>query len=480
MAFREATEEAKVALWVEKACERELPALSGTLGEIEKALSNEEYSAFVLARVILQDPPLTSRVLRVANSAFYNPGGRPISMVSRAVMVLGFDSIRSICTSIAIVEALLNGVARDRLLDEIAQALHAAVVSRFLARHAHDPAPEEVFVSTLLRRIGQMVLWSLGGAEVDAFDEALKTCPGDVEALEREILGFPLRKLSLALSAAWRLPTFQENGSGHAASRLPMEELSWLIAFEAVKGWSSLGMRKVAREVAWKLSCEESEAIDILRRLAAEAADYALALGSKEVALRIPAVGSTTMGMEEDDPSAMGEEDKDAELQVLSDISANLLDELDVNSILQMVLEGIHRGVGMDRTAMAIVDPRTGMVRCKLALGKDRRAFVDGFEFPFRGAKPHALIQIIEKCGSQLLDPSKPDDVNFGHPVYSLFQGAPFLAQAVSVNGKALGLFLADRHTSGRQLDRDAWDNFRLLCRQADIALTLAARSRGV
>ncbi|HOX52598.1 MAG TPA: HDOD domain-containing protein, partial [Fibrobacteria bacterium] len=208
MGTRAETEDARVAWWVDRACEKELPALSGTLGEIERALSKEEYSAFVLARVILQDPPLTSRVLRVANSAFYNPGGRPISMVSRAVMVLGFDSIRSICTSIAIVEALLRGAARDRLLDEIARALHAAVVSRFLARHAHDPAPEEVFVSTLLRRIGHMVLWSLGGSEVDALDEALKSGAADPEALEREILGFPLRKLSLALSAAWRLPTF--------------------------------------------------------------------------------------------------------------------------------------------------------------------------------------------------------------------------------------------------------------------------------
>ncbi len=479
MGTRAETEDARVAWWVDRACEKELPALSGTLGEIERALSKEEYSAFVLARVILQDPPLTSRVLRVANSAFYNPGGRPISMVSRAVMVLGFDSIRSICTSIAIVEALLRGAARDRLLDEIARALHAAVVSRFLARHAHDPAPEEVFVSTLLRRIGHMVLWSLGGSEVDALDEALKSGAADPEALEREILGFPLRKLSLALSAAWRLPTFQENGSGRAALRVPMEELSWLIAMEALKGWSSGGIRKVAREVAWSLSCDEAEAVETMRRLATEAADYALALGSRDVALRIPAAGSTATGLEED-PSAMGEEDKTAELQVLSDISANLLDELDVNSILQMVLEGIHRGVGMDRTAMAIVDPRSGLVRCKMALGKDRRMFVDGFEFPFRDGRTHALLQIIADCSSKLLDPSKPEDADFWHPVYSLFGGAPFLAQAVSVNGKALGLFLADRHSSGRMLDRDAWDNFRLLCRQADIALTLAARSRGV
>ena len=198
---RGATEEKLIARWVEKANEQELPVLSATLGEIEKALSNEEYSAFSLARVILQDPALTSRVLRVANSVFYNPGGRQISMVSRAVITLGFDAVRSICTSIAIIETFMKGPSRDRLLDEIARALHAAVVARYLARVRHDPAPEEVFVSTLLRRIGHVVFWSLGGDEVDALDDALKS-GADPEGLEIETIGFAIRKLSLALVVA--------------------------------------------------------------------------------------------------------------------------------------------------------------------------------------------------------------------------------------------------------------------------------------
>jgi hypothetical protein len=481
MATRDSlSEDRKIAYWVAKACEKELPVLSGTLGELEKALSNEEYSSFALARVILQDPPLTAKVLRVANSVFYNPGGRPISMVSRAVMILGFDAVRSICTSIAIIEALLSGVSRGRLLDEIARALHAAVVARFLARHRQDPAPEEVFVSTLLQRVGHMVFWSLGGAEVDALNEALKELPEGSEGLETELLGFPLRKLSVALCAAWRLPSFPVGEGGKAESRKAMEDIAWAVAFEAPKGWTSAGLRRVARDVAWVLSCDEAQAVEILQKLASEASDYAMALGSKDVAVRIPSPSVSNLretGTE--DPSAMGEEDRGAELQVLQEITSSLLDRLDVNSILQLVLEGIHRGVGMDRTALAILDPRSGEVRCKLALGVGRREFMERFRFPVRTTQPHALTEIVEKCGSQLFDPDETSPgTRFSHPIYELFEDAPFLAQAVAVNGRTLALFLADRHSSRRNIDQDTWDNFRLLGRQADIALTLASVAR--
>lgn len=475
---RGATEEKLIARWVEKANEQELPVLSATLGEIEKALSNEEYSAFSLARVILQDPPLTSRVLRVANSVFYNPGGRQISMVSRAVITLGFDAVRSICTSIAIIETFMKGASRDRLLDEIARALHAAVVARHLARVRHDPAPEEVFVSTLLRRIGHVVFWSLGGAEVEALDEALRS-GADPEALEIETLGFAIRKLSQELVGAWRLPALVESGP-HAESRRAMEDLAWMVAAECPKGWASAGVRRVVGDAAWILSCDETAALAVLKRLAAEAADYALALGSKDVACRIPSPSSPSgVQATEEDPSAMGESDKDAEMQVLHEITSILLDRLDVNSIFQMVLEGIHRGVGMDRTALALLDPRSGEVRCRFALGKHRREFMERFRFQLRGGKRHALVEIVETCSSQILDPSAkdPDDA-FWHPLYGLFEGEPFLAQAVAVGGRALGVFVADRHSTGRSLDRDAWDNFRLLCRQADIALALAVANR--
>ena len=65
-----------------------------------------------------------------------------------------------------------------------------------------------------------------------------------------------------------------------------MEDLAWVVAAECPKGWASAGVRRVVGDAAWILSCDETAALAVLKRLAAEAADYALALGSKDVAGR--------------------------------------------------------------------------------------------------------------------------------------------------------------------------------------------------
>ena len=46
-----------------------------------------------MTRIVLSDPALTQRVLRLANSAMYSVFGRKINTVSKAVMVLGIESI---------------------------------------------------------------------------------------------------------------------------------------------------------------------------------------------------------------------------------------------------------------------------------------------------------------------------------------------------------------------------------------------------
>lgn len=468
-------------IWMDKACEKELPVLAATLGQIEKALTSDEYSTFALARVILQDPPLTTKVLRVANSAYYNPGGHSISMVSRAVLILGFDAVRAICTSIAVIDALLRGAVRTRLLDEIARALFAAVIARHLATHRHDPAPEEVFVATLLGRLGQMVFWSLDEPEAEALDAELRGSDEKPEAIETRRLGFRLADLSEPLADLWGLPIRMSNRAAPPESRTHLQETAWQVAEQAGSGWETPAMVRLVREVAWFLSTTTPEALVVLRSLARETAQVAHALGSLEVARRVPGQDGIISEVEvESGISTMGEADQVAELRVLHEISANLLDGLDVNSVFEMVLEGIHRGVGMDRTALALLDPRTGEVRCKMALGVHRRALLEGFRFALEDTHRHVLVEAMAKCRSVLVDPKAMENAGMiDHPIYALFEGQPFLAQVVAVRGHAVGMFLADRHATRRELDREIWDNFRLLVRQADIALALAAGGKG-
>ena len=74
--------------------------------DLSRIAASEKSSASDLAYIILRDPALTARLLRVANNVLVNPGGCTINTVSRAVVVLGFGAVQQMSLSIAIIESL--------------------------------------------------------------------------------------------------------------------------------------------------------------------------------------------------------------------------------------------------------------------------------------------------------------------------------------------------------------------------------------
>jgi HD-like signal output (HDOD) protein len=75
-----------------------LPSPPTVLSRLLTMLAEDRSSAVELAEVILEDPGLTTRILRVANSPFYNFSNK-IETVSHAIALLGCQSIRILCAS---------------------------------------------------------------------------------------------------------------------------------------------------------------------------------------------------------------------------------------------------------------------------------------------------------------------------------------------------------------------------------------------
>ena len=70
--------------------------------EVLKITYDESSSVNDLVNIIEQDPPFTATILKVANSAFYSPS-TPIDTLSRAIVTLGYNTIRDIASSGAII-----------------------------------------------------------------------------------------------------------------------------------------------------------------------------------------------------------------------------------------------------------------------------------------------------------------------------------------------------------------------------------------
>lgn len=473
--------------WVQKLSEEEMPIFAQTVGEINRILATEEYSSLALTRIILQDPSMTAKVVKLANSVFYNPGGTPISTVSRAVVVLGFNAVQAICISIMVIETMVKGRAKDRVMRELARSIHAATQAKALYPSGRDAATEEIFVAALLCNLGQMAFWCFSGDQGTELDQALRTIPGDPGEVERQVLGFKLSNLTTALADEWKLSPLVADalkGKGSKDPRSKYIDLGHRIAREVENGWTGPEVKALAQEAAKLLGKSVLEVGEMLQIQAQEAVERAKAMGATHAARLIPTPGAkpeeSESSWEGSDAPAWCEPDPLLQLKILREITVTLGTKPELNVLLEMILEGIHRGVGMDRTVLALITPRRNLVKSKLVLGANRMRFQDRFQFEL-GQKPLNLFaRLMESPDAVWVNDYEDPTLKgmlFG-AIFDVIDRAPFLAQPVVFGGNPIGLFYADRFPSGRAIDLDTFESFKLFVQQANLGLAQIAKAR--
>ncbi len=172
--------------------------------QISRVASSTQANASELAKSVLRDPSVSAKVLKIANSVNFNLNNVAINTISRAVIVLGFDTIQSIALSVALLDSVGNCAPREQLLVEIAQSFHAAHQAEQIAKKSGDPHPEEIFIAALLNRLGDMAFGAAGSSVVDELENKI---PHDGNAeqqreLQTQLLGFALKDLGLGLAKA--------------------------------------------------------------------------------------------------------------------------------------------------------------------------------------------------------------------------------------------------------------------------------------
>jgi putative nucleotidyltransferase with HDIG domain len=160
-----------------------------------------------MEEVILQDQVLTTKILRLANSAYYGYA-RKISTISQATVLLGFQAIKGIA---------LASTVRTYLMDELrgysleknelwSQSQTCAIVSRFIAKSIKYYNPEEAYIAGLLRDIGKTILNQ--HMEKEYMEVLLKMEEGNISFLdaEKEVLGFGHAEIGEKIAEKWNLP----------------------------------------------------------------------------------------------------------------------------------------------------------------------------------------------------------------------------------------------------------------------------------
>jgi HD-like signal output (HDOD) protein len=266
--------------WISKLAGSGLPVFSETVREVSGLATQRESSARDLASAIGRDASLAARLLKIANSPLFNLQNRNIETISSAVVLIGFDAIRELAVSLALIEHVLKGRQHARVTQSMSRAFHAAAQARSLAVSQKDKCPEEVFVAALLLHVGEMAFWSVADEEAAAIERMTRS-GSSLEEAEQRVLGFHLEALTRRLVEDWHLGALLEQAvAGKHNPRVASVELGHAVAAAVEQfGWDSAEVRQTVDKVAVHLGVPWSAAEELVQANVEEAAEIATRYG---------------------------------------------------------------------------------------------------------------------------------------------------------------------------------------------------------
>jgi len=459
--------------WLNVFSETELPVLGGVIQELEAVTGKSNSTAMQLADVILKDPSLTSRVLKVANCVIYNPTiNNPITTISRAVVQLGLAGVKSIYTSVVLIDKLLSNQSPPYLLDGIVHAINAAVQSRNLMQKVSGKVNEEVFIAALLYRLGELAFWCFGGEQAVQLSLALEDKDSPDKLIERE-LGTNFHALSSGLAERWELGSVlkealnKPNTSDPAVKCVQFADRLCELQRQAP---DSQALDKLIEDIADFCKADTKEIKDLIEQGSAEANSELKALGVDQLHER-----AKQAQLKKENSSAL-KPNPQFQLNMLRDLDVLVKDKCDINTLFHTVAEGIHLGVGLERVAILLCDANRSKVQAKHALGKGTETWRKQLLIPITNDQPGAFQQCAVKRQHTIIGEA-PDSASFneleqqilGNP---LAQAAPIIA-----NKRLVGLIYADR--AGREsLTEEQRSAFCYIVQQANASLEQLIRSR--
>jgi putative nucleotidyltransferase with HDIG domain len=135
----------------------DIPAVPDIMTKLNDAMTKDNISVHDIVKILMADQILTSKILRVVNSAFYSPSSE-ITSLQQAIIFMGLKSVLSIVT-VHTISSISPGNA-----EEVKDILRHSLLCAFIAKKIAITLrldPEEAFVCGLLHDIGKTVMLNL-------------------------------------------------------------------------------------------------------------------------------------------------------------------------------------------------------------------------------------------------------------------------------------------------------------------------------
>ena len=196
----------------------ELPTLPSTIGRLLTLFEDKNSNASLITEVILKDPSLAAKILKVANSAYYG-FSQKISDLERAVALLGFNMVKSLAISISVMKNLplknKTSLSGKELWNH---SVTVAILMREMGKRLYNEKENEyLFILGLLHDVGLVVFDQFFN---ESYQEVTKEADyvdrKDFYKIEQRIIGFDHGETGGILLTRWNFPPIiSQSVTGH-------------------------------------------------------------------------------------------------------------------------------------------------------------------------------------------------------------------------------------------------------------------------
>ena len=472
----------------------DFPAMSDSVGRIQRVANSENESLGSLSNEILKDVALTNKLLRMVNTASYrHAGGGTINTVSRAVALVGFAGIRNMALSLVLLEHMHDKGHANQLKEEFLRSLMAGSLASELCPVSRES--EEAFIGAMFQNLGRLLTEfyfpeearQVRGALSDHAKSGRPSTPAVEEAASINVLGLSFEELGLGVAKSWGLPEALQRCMRKPTGDLPAraadkpgERLRWLAhaaneitdsLLRSEPGEGAAAIAATAERYAKLLGVDSREieraAAEARNKLAqmAQAMNLHVTPGTPAARLLRPTIGTQAEQPEEEDtlsphelhatlPQPLTPQPADNAAEVMAagiqDITNSMVENFRLNEVLRMILETMFRALGFRRIVFCLRDPKTDTLTGRFGLGEGVERVSANFKVPLK-APSDLFAAVCLKGADTLISDATVANIATRLPTwYRQSVNAPaFLLLPLMLKGAPFGLIYADKAGPG-------------------------------
>lgn len=174
--------------------------------QLKEALSNPNSAFDDFAKIISADPALTSRLLKIVNSAFYGLSSQ-VETISHALNIIGTNQLVDLALASA-VTSKFRGIPRDLVNMEMfwMHSVATGIMARKIGEYKKMEGADRFYLGGMLHDIGSLVLFKELPEKSKTVLERCKKENVSLSFLEEEIFGMDHAEVGGKVLSGWNLP----------------------------------------------------------------------------------------------------------------------------------------------------------------------------------------------------------------------------------------------------------------------------------